>query len=390
MRRLIAIAIVLSFSGELFAQKKDLNYLKYSVEEAPEWSALFKRSSGWFGGDGIYTIPLNAPENRFAGAAGKTLFLFSDSMIGTIIGDSLQDGSRMIHNSVAVLNGNKPLPENMEFHWKKNEKGEAETLFEPLTPSTQKDDYYWLGDGFVNPQLNNALYIFGYRIHNVSEGAFGFREVGNTLIKIPAGSKPPFSDYQQMDTPFFLKDEDGDIGSFGAGIFVNTKDSGAPSPDGYVYIYGVRGKAKNLLVARVKPEDFERFKRWRFWDGKSWNANINKAAVLTNAVSNELSVSPLPDGRYALVFQVNGIGTTVGLRLGSSPVGPFGPIIKIWDSSKDAEEKTYIMYNAKVHPSLSAPGELLISYNVNSVDFLRDLKKNPYLYRPRFIRVKLL
>ncbi len=379
----------ISFSGGLFAQVKDLNHLKFSVEEAPEWSALFKRDSGWFGGDGIYTIPLNSPENKNATSTTQTLFIFSDSMIGTIRKDSLQNGFRMIHNSIAVLKGNKPLPENLKFNWKENSKGEAEPVFEPRTPKTQMNDYYWLGDGFVNQKLNNALYIFGYRIRNVSEEAFGFREIGNTLIKIPAGSKPPFYNYQQWDTPFFIEDGENDIGSFGAGIFVNTKSAGAPSPDGFVYIYGVRGKAKNLLVARVKPEDFERFERWRFWDGKAWNSNMNKAATLTDAVSNELSVSPLPDGRYALVFQVGGIGTTVGLRLGASPTGPFGPIIKIWDSSKDAEEKTYVMYNAKVHPSLSSRAELLISYNVNSVEFIKDLKKNPYLYRPRFVRVKL-
>jgi hypothetical protein len=77
------------------------------------------------------------------------------------------------------------------------------------------------------------------------------------------------------------------------------------------------------------------------------------------------------------------------MRIGASPIGPFGPVIKLWDCSKDAEEKSYVMYNAKAHPVLSAPGELLISYNVNSVEFLRDLAKHPHLYRPRFIKLKL-
>lgn len=31
--------------------------------------------------------------------------------------------------------------------------------------------------------------------------------------------------------------------------------------------------------------------------------------------------------------------------------------------------KNYITYNAKAHSHLSAPGELLISYNVNAFDF---------------------
>ena len=199
----------------------------------------------------------------------------------------------------------------------------------------------------------------------------------------------PFDNYTQMDTPFYFLNEDKDIGSFGAGIYVNTKKAGAPKPDGYIYIYGVHGMAKKLVVARVKPADFEKLGEWRFWNGKGWDTAMNKAAAITDRVSNELSVSPLPDGRYALVFQEGGMSTTIAMRIGASPVGPFGPVVKLWDCSKDAEEKSYVMYNAKAHPSLSAPGELLISYNVNSVEFLQDLAKHPHLYRPRFIKLKL-
>lgn len=354
---------------------------QYKVEEVPEWSARFIRNNGWFGGDGIYSIPFNGVESR---RSDSLLFIFSDSMIGTIEHDSLQPGSRMIHNSVAIWNG-----QEMKFYWPENEEHEAISVFEPSTPLTEKNDYYWLGDGFVNQEQDNTLYIFGYRIRNVSQEAFGFREVGNTLIKISKGTKPPFAKYEQMDTPFFFTDKSGQTGSYGAGIYVNTKKAGAPAPDGYVYIYGVHGMAKGMVVARVKPAEFDHFDQWRFYNGKEWVKEMDKAADVTDKVSNELSVSPLPDGRYALIFQEGGLGTTIGMRVGATPIGPFGPVIKLWDCSKDAEEKTYVMYNAKAHPGISAPGELLISYNVNSVEFFNDLQKHPHLYRPRFLRLKL-
>jgi len=354
---------------------------QYKVEEAPEWSALFIRNNGWFGGDGIYSIPFNGVENR---QSDSLLFIFSDSMIGTIENDSLQPGSRMIHNSVATWNGHE-----MIFSWPENEQHEAISVFEPSTPLTEKNDYYWLGDGFVNQEQDNTLYIFGYRIRNVSQEAFGFREVGNTLIKISKGTIPPFTKYEQMDTPFFFTDKSGQIGSYGAGIYVNTKKAGAPAPDGYVYIYGVHGMEKGMVVARVKPAEFDHFDQWRFYNGKTWVKEMNKAVDVTNKVSNELSVSPLPDGKYALIFQEGGLSTTIGMRVGTTPIGPFGPVIKLWDCSKDAEEKTYVMYNAKAHPGISAPGELLISYNVNSIEFFNDLQKHPHLYRPRFLRLKL-
>jgi hypothetical protein len=368
--------------GGLYAQTPGLTHLKFTVEEAPEWSALFYRNHGWFGGDGIYSIPFNGVEN---GRNDSLLFIFSDTMIGDIVGDSLVPGAAMAHNTMAVLTGHEPDSTHFHFSW-----GDGRSpAFEPGTPMTNKGDYYWLGDGFVNQEQHNTLYIFGYRIHNVNTGTFGFREVGNTLIKVPAGTKPPFKGYQQMDTPLWFKDSNGQTGSFGAGIYVNTAKAGAPKPDGYVYVYGSHGMHKGMVVARVKPAVFDKFDQWQFWDGKAWQKDINKVTDVTDKVSNELSLSPLKDGRYALVFTEGGMGSHVCMRLGASPVGPFGPIIQLWDGKKDQEEKTYIEYNAKAHPGISAPGELIISYNVNSVDFLKDLQKHPHLYRPRFIRVKI-
>jgi hypothetical protein len=316
----------------------------------------------------------------------KILFIFSDSMIGEVTDSTMLPGYKMIHNSVAYLEGNRPDQNKMQFYWDKDARGKPESIFIPHTPQTKPGDYFWLGDGFYN-QATHATYIFGYRVHNVSQDAFGFREVGNVLIKLSENSQPPFRNQQQMDTPFYFE-ENKDIGSYGAGIFVNTAQSGAKYPDGYIYVYGVIGLAKKLVVARVLPAQFEHFDQWKFWDGKAWVKDMHQAAPVTDKVSNELSLTELPDGRYALIFQEGGMSLTVGMRIGASPKGPFGPIIKLWDCSKDLEEKTYLVYNAKAHPGLSAPGELLITYNVNSLEFIKDLNKHPQLYRPRFIRVK--
>jgi len=378
--------LVCSFTN---ASAQDLTDIKFTATEATEWSNLFARNNGWFGGDGIYSIPLNGVESGKPGAR-KTLFIFSDSMIGNIKDSKIEPGAKMIHNSIAILKGNKPVAENLTFYWKKDLKGNAETVFIPKTPLTGSTDYYWLGDGFVNQEQNNAIYIFGYRVKQVADGAFGFSEVGNTLIKITENENPPYNSYEQKDTPFYLSsnETEKEMGSFGAGIFVNTIKSGAPNPDGYIYVYGVKGMAKKLLAARVKPKEFDDYDKWRFWDGTTWNTDIRKAQAITDQVSKELSLSVLPDGRYALVFQQGGMGKIVGMRLGKSPIGPFGPIIKLWDSSDALNKKSYFSYNAKAHPSLSEKGELLISYNVNSFDFFKDLETEPHLYRPRFIKIK--
>jgi hypothetical protein len=383
--------IVANLQSNAQTNQKPVNLtdLNFTVEAAPDWNNFLKRDNGWFGGDGIYTIPLNGIENKQAKPNDPILFIFSDSMIGKIENGTMTDGYKMIHNSVALLKGNQPVEQKMQYSWDTDKKGGAESTFIPHTPQTDSTDYYWLGDGFVNQEMGNAVYIIGYRVRNVSSGAFGFKEVGNTLIKIPAGAQPPYHDLKQMDTPFYLTGKDGDTGSFGAGIYVNTKKAGAPAPDGYIYVYGVRGIGKNVMVARVLPKDFEQFDKWTFYDGTNWVKDMSKVADVTDNVSNELSLTALPDGRYALIFQVGGMSTNVGMRIGATPYGPFGPVIKVWDCKPDLEEKTFLVYNAKAHPSLSAPGELLISYNINSLEFIADLKKHPNLYRPRFIRMKI-
>lgn len=368
----------------------DIENLSFEVEEAPEWSALFNRTSGWFGADGTYSIPLNGKDNATVKATTKTMLLFSNTLIGEISNGRLDSNISFINNSAALLIGNEPKENAVDFYWNKSEEDKPQSLFIPNTPSAKKgEDYYWMGDGFINTALGNATYIFGSRMRTVSEEEWGFSLMGTALIVLPPNSKPPFQDQRQIEIPFFFDAESPDEkGAFGAGIFVNTKDAGAPDPDGYLYIYGVKGKNKDLMVARVQPKDIEDFNAWRFWDGKEWNNDIEQATSVTQNVSHELSVSVLPDGRYALVFQVNAMSPKIGLRLGETPYGPFGPVIDIYET-EGLKKENYVTYNAKAHPHLSNPGELLISYNVNAFDFFNEIKANPNLYRPRFIRVKL-
>lgn len=366
----------------------DTTTFKFSVTQDSQWTALFNWQHGWFGADGIYAIPLNGIDTKSADD-DTTMLVFSDSMIGDIINGKLQPGFAMIHNSIAYVKGSVPTKNNIKFVWDSTANAQPLSVFEPHTPAAKDGDYYWLGDGFVNKENGNNIYLFGHLIRNTKDSVFGFKEVGSTLITIPANSRAPFRNLKQTDLPFLIDGDDKQVASFGAGVLVNTKRAGIADGDGFVYMYGVRGKAKHLLAARVKPKDIETLSEWRYWDGKNWNADIHTTANITDHLSNELSVTRLQDGRYALVFQVDGIGSAVGLRLGTSPVGPFGPVIKIWECPEVKMGKNIITYNAKVHSNFTNSNELLISYNVNSFDFLNDIQKFPDLYRPRFIRVKI-
>ena len=146
-------------------------------------------------------------------------------------------------------------------------------------------------------------------------------------------------------------------------------------------------RQKSLIAGRVLPKDIENFDKWRFWDGQNWVKDKENVAIITNSVSNELSISPTEDGRYLLTFTVLGLSEKIGIRIGESPFGPFGDINEVY-ICPEYKEKGLFPYNAKAHYHLSKPGELLISYNTITLNFWEDIKKDASIYHPRFIRVK--
>lgn len=381
---LLTICLIISACGIKPSLGLPEKELKYSVEAAPEWTNLFYRTSGWFGADGIFSIPLSGVDRVGNRGNRETLLLFSDTYIGEVENGRPRPGNVMVNNTVAYMQGNTPHPDSIRFFYKKGENGSPETFFVPQNTGGKKQ-HFWLGDGFVNKERDNTLYFFAYHIEVTGENVFDFTDPDVSLIALPAGNRPPFEQQRQIRTPLHVKLPGIGEGNFGAGILVNTKWAGAPHPDGFVYVYACVGQDKNLLAARVKPKDFEDFSKWRYWNGASWSADILQLRPITNAVSNELSVTPLPDGRYALIFQVLGLSDKVGMRIGQSPVGPFSEIREIW-RTPEADEGLFC-YNAKAHPNLSQPGELLISYNTITLDFWNDIQKDAHIYRPRFIRL---
>ncbi len=381
--------LLLFFCFSFTTQAQDSTARKYgfsfSAQAAPEWTRLFERTSGWFGADGIFSIPLSGVDKNNNAGNDSTLLLFSDTYIGEVInGKPVHD--TMVNNTIAYVKGNEPDATNIHFHYNKDKEGKPVSYFTPNTSTAAKPQLYWLGDGFVNKEKNNTLYVFGYKVERTGEGVFDFIEPDVSLIAVPYNKQLQFTKQRQIETPLHIKNTLGE-GNLGAGILVNTSWSGALNPDGYVYVYGCIGANKNLVVARIQPKDLENMKAWRYWNGTTWSEQKDDMKPITNSVSNELSITPMANGKYILVFQVMGLSDKVGIRIGDSPVGPFSDIIEVWKAPEF--EKGLWTYNAKAHPNFSKPGELLISYNTITPDFWNDIKKDATIYHPRFIRLKM-
>jgi hypothetical protein len=360
------------------------------VEPADDWTALFDRTQGWTGADGIYSIPLSGQETP--GAITPTLLLFSDTFIGAVGRDGKRKpGFVLVNNTLALLYPNQPKPENIHFVWAKDADGHPRAVFIPETPESDPGDWYWPEDGVA---LNGKVHFLAMRMKLGDGGVFNFAIAGVSRITLSSSGADAAAAAVQVDTPLYFKSADEAYEHvFGGAVTPNTAAAGAPAPDGYIYVYGVRSELatgkKEAIVARVPAADFESFSAWRYWNGTDWVPEITEVAPLpgTAWLSNEFSVTPLADGHYLLAYQKFGIGDETAVRLGTSPVGPFGPPLTVWTCPEAQIDPDIFCYNAKAHPHLSQPGELLVSYNVNTFDFADQVYAD--IYRPRFIRLRL-
>lgn len=409
----VSILIVVTTAAGARSQKDDpadegvhpeIGSLDLSVEPASEWTGLFRRNRGWLAADGIYSIalaPSGTPEPDRS--VSRVLFYFGDTVWGRAEHRRAQPGWQFLNNSVAVLRGHAPDSIRIRFYAGRDSSGNARSVFVPHTAAASPEHWYWLGDGFTSIARAGTTYIFADRMARLpdEEGPFNFRLDGVALIAIPPDGTPPFRRHRQMDTPLYAPPTESrhEI-HYGAGVLVERRDgrtarrtpeeTEAPSR---VYVYGIRGPAKELVLGRVPAGRLTDFDRWRYWDGTSWHPDLREAATLARGVSDELSVTKIAENRYVLVYQREGISPVTAARIAPSPKGPFGPehvLHRCPEASSELNGLDLYCYNAKAHPALSDPGELVVSYNVNSfTGGLDGLARGPTYYRPRFLRLEV-
>jgi len=344
-----------------------------------EWTELFNNYEGWSGADGIYSISLDG-EDAIWSASGstKTLFIFSDTLLGWCdhITHKYMEGPLMIHNSAANFIGKTPLNNNRHFIY-----GDRGTM----TNTSIFGYNSWLSDGIA---IGNKVYIISFTYDMTMNPS------RTDLITIPIGSDgwANFSEYEiKFGIPLFHKTASHII-TFGAAIMDNTK------VDGHVYIYGIRNRLsdayKQMVVARVSKANFHNTDAWVFYDGKSWINDVSKcdtdSSSLFDHVSPELSVTFITSGnykgKYFLIYEHDTLSNYLKYAIGTSPL-VFGSPVVFYTTPEPKQFNNSFSYNAKAHPHISAPGTLLVSYNVN-VFSLTEFPTTNEIYRPRFVVLK--
>ncbi len=257
----------------------------------------------------------------------------------------------------------------------------------------QDHAWIWLQDGVV---IKDKLYFIPIIINSDTTQPEGlqFRVCGAALFETKIKNEQlDFSTVKQKRAPLMAR-KNGNEYLLGAAIFSNTTQAGALNPDGYIYVYGFVMKMglRELIVGRVKENDFAYFDDWQFYANGKWVSNLTDAEPLLKHVSAEMSVIELRQGhnkgKFMAVYTFDTNTKKVAFSIGESLTGPFSKpqIIYITPEQEIFKSTTYT-YNAKAHPHLSKSDSILVSYNTNTYSYKHNMSDNR-VYNPRFIRLK--
>ncbi|MEU5048886.1 hypothetical protein [Streptomyces sp. NPDC021096] len=325
----------------------------------------------WTGGDSTYSVRTPAGE----------LWIFSDTFLGTV----RPDGSR---SPVTGDGGTTPFVNNSFVLWTAHGPRTVTGRDRSGRPASVvsgagRDGWYWARAGV--PDGRDGVAVVYARYVRTGPGPLDLAWRGNVLARFRGG---------RLGRPLSLTPLPSSARTaWGAWL---------ERQGGFTYVYGTEQAPSGgsfLRLARIAGSDLRRPWRYRTARG-TWSPREADSARLAGPggpalrTSDELSV--VRHGRwYALLSQCADRPFSAELQLAWSrtPYGPFTRPRTVYTAPEAGPHGTYrnpnvFAYNPHEHPELERRGELVISYNVNSL-VPDDVIRRASIYRPRFLRVAI-
>ncbi len=363
----------------------------FAVTKDPSWEAVFQRTDGWTGADGINTADL---------LDGRILWIFGDTWIGDIRKGRHALNSELVNNTLAVHekpDAGKwmpPDPGAVRFFWEQT----GQKIQAWIRPdSGSGSGWYWpAGNGLMVKDVFEKfrlLFFMGQLAQSPgSDEMWAFYRRGNALVIVDnPGEDVPEWRIQRVSIPAHLSR--GEKIGWGAAL-LSVPDSGQ-ARDGYLYIYGIDEsdlRNKKLILARSPTGRVEDTGAWQAYHGNGiWGSFASGCYPIAEHLASELSVEPVVVGdtlRFVMVHSEDGFGSHILMRTARNPEGPWSKPFIVYQVEDIQKDDSLVTYAAKSHACISRTGELLISYVINAIDLDRVIQ-NADLYRPRFIRVSL-
>ena len=304
----------------------------------------------WTGGSGTTSVAL--PD-------GRVVWLFSAVFLGTVDPDGSRPASSPLISNAMVVQTGTDLAETRHG-------GSSEAPRALVTPD-EPDEFLGVGDAVVE---SGELRVIYHRYRRGSPRTLDFVRTGVSLAKF---ALPSLDLGEVTDLPL----DSGVI--WGSAI----------TPDGaHTYVYGTSsapGRMKFAHVARAAAGALDG--PWEFWTGSAWSSDPGAAGRLLSGVGAGFSVQRV-EGEYVLVtLETNLVfdAQLVAYR-SPTPTGPFAGPIPLFTAPEATPGTATVVCDAKLHPGQAAPSALLVSYNVNSLEFA-DIIADSRLCRPRFVDV---
>lgn len=351
----ISLVTAIGFSAMILVNEPEV-FAQHTVFLAQDRFDRFNQvENGWCASDA--TISLLLPD-------GKTLWLFGDSFIGEKTGTfSINPSrSRMINNS-AILEDESSLTAYYQG-----------SLLSPSSfiPADGKA-FFWPEHAVIE---NDTLKIFAVRVtyYNNNNPGFDFK-VGTSYI---AYFKYPGLEYITTRKSPSLTDT---TMRFGACIVKSGE---------YTYIFGVKDTTSGGMtwplayLARVKQSIDE---SWEFYSGSdSWSPDCREAKPIGDRPMSESFYVYEKDGKFYLIMHEIWLVGKLYILEADKITGPWNRASSGGKENLFAIIKPYpklFSYNLFAHPQFTNDGKILISFNVNTSDFL-SIYNDTRNYRARF------
>jgi hypothetical protein len=162
---------------------------------------------------------------------------------------------------------------------------------------------------------------------------------------------------------------------------------------GSVYVYGCesQGLDAHCFVARAAPDKLDQPSAYAYYTGSDhWSSSIEDALPVVPSAGNPISVAPDPAAGGWLMTYVPPLGSTMFVRRGLAPEGPWSSAYPLADC--DLVDSDTFCTGAFLHPELFVPGgSIAVSYALGSfsADFGDRALASPATYGPRLAVVAL-
>lgn len=340
----------------------------------PAADRLFCEDTHWVGGDSANSVQI---------ADDRVLWIFADSFISPSGLGSRTVESVMINNAVGIQDGLDPTTSSMQFYWRTSETGRPASYFR-----YSDDGYLWPCNCIV---LDGRVLLFAMRVRTRkmtaeerenSPALSSFQVFGwvGILIENPLDDPTEWR-VSYLDSP----------SRFGRTLGVGSLFIHGP----HLYAHATpQQEGREQYLARWTVEDASsgRLAEPEWWCGpeRGWvreSAVEGTPADTVEKAHTEFTVHQDLD-RLLWVQMLGIVHADIGIRMGDRPEGPWTEFAAIYHPPEGDADGGFV-YGAKAHPELhGADGDLILTYNNNSMHGGRGLIAEPELYYPRFVRVR--